>query len=219
MAKLTFNNQINNILKGMRTGDMKQKGNKGEEAVFTLCERLYQRQGGILYHSYAYAVDKKLPGNIKTDEGKPRLEKLGNLTEIDILYVSPYKIFAIEVKSYRAKQIILTDDGMSGAAHNDKSPVHQNEMHCRHLYSNIFRAVPDESYIVPIVVFVDECKLVDKRSDWQKVYIKKSILNNMQEVIVNENKPSKYALNLQLVDKVLKEKMLSCEKYLPPRIM
>lgn len=115
MAGATFTNQMNKILGGMRTNDMKKKGTKGEEAVFALCEKLYQRHGGILYHSYAYKVDKNLPGNIKKDDsGTLFVENLGDFTEIDVLYVSPYKVFPIEVKSYSSKEIILTDDGISG---------------------------------------------------------------------------------------------------------
>lgn len=222
IGKLNFNNQINAVLKGMRTGDMKKKGDLGEESVFMLCEKLYQRHGGILYHSYSYKVDPKLPGNIKKDEsGKLYKENLGAVTEIDILYVSPYKVFPIEVKSYSSKEIILTDDGIDGVRANKKSPIHQNEMHCRHLYSNIFRALPDceESYIVPIVVFVDRCTLVDKRSDWQKKYILKAILNNVLTEILRNNVAGKYGLDLVLVDRVLKEKMTDCSKYLPVRIL
>lgn len=211
---------MNDILRGMRTGDMKQKGNKGEEAVFKLCEQIYQRHGGILYHSYAYKVDKKLPGNIKKgDSGRLYIENLGDMTEIDILYISKYKVFPIEVKSYSSKKITLTDDGIDGVRANHKSPVHQNEMHCRHLYSGIFSALPegDIKYIVPIVVFVDRCKLVDKRSDWQKEYILKSILNNIKSTIVGCNVPGEYSINLTLMDKCLKEIEVSHEKYLPVR--
>lgn len=220
MAKANFTNQMNNILKGMRTTDMKQKGTKGEEAVFKLCEQLYQRHGGILYHSYSYKVDKKLPGNIKKNEdGSLRLENLGDLTEIDVLYVSPYRVFPIEVKSYSAKQITLKDDCIEGTRSTGKSPVHQNEMHCRHLYSHIFRALPDgkTDYIVPIVVFVDRCKLVDKRSAWQKEYIYKAILNNLKSTLVSYNVPGKYSINLKLMEDCLKEAELNHEKFLPAR--
>lgn len=221
MADATFTNQMNSILKGMRTGDVKTKGNKGEEAVFKLCEQIYQRHGGILYHSYEYKVDEKLPGNIKRKNGSLYVERLGTSTEIDILYVSPYRVFPIEVKSYSAKNsaITLTDDAISGCKVTEKSPIHQNEMHCRHLYSSIFRALPDgdPNYIVPIVVFVDRCKLVDKRSDWQKRYILPSILNNIKAVMIHNNVAGKYSINLNIMEDCLKEAEISSEKHLPVR--
>lgn len=215
-----FSKQVTGILKDMRTSDMKQKGNAGELAVIKVIEQFYQEYGGILYHSYTYKVDKKLKGNIKKDEsGKLYCENLGSTTEIDVLYVSPFRVFPIEVKAYSAKEIVLTDDGISGCRKTNKSPVHQNEMHARHLLSAIFRALPDgdEKYIVPIVVFVDKCKLVDKRSDWQKEYIKKCILNSLSTRIRENNFPFEYTINLKLMDDVLRQACESSKKYLPVR--
>ena len=215
-----FNKQMNSILSKMRTGDVKNKGNQGELAAFAVCEKFYQKYGGLLYHSYAYKTDKSLPGNVKRNGNSLYIENLGEFTEIDILYVSPFRVFPIEVKSYRANQITLTDDGISGAAHNDKSPVHQNEMHARHLLSGIFEALPDgdENYIVPIVVFVDRCKLVDKRSKWQREYIPKATLNKFADVLSANNTPlnGKF-INLRLMEDKLKTIEVSVEKELPPR--
>lgn len=66
-------------------------------------------------------------------------------------------------------------------------------------------------------MFVDRCKLVDKRSAWQKEYIPKAIINNMRSVIIENNKPGEFAINLQLMDECLKEIEVSHEKYLPVR--
>lgn len=197
------------------------KGSIGEQAVFKICESHYQREGGILIHSYSYSVDKDCAGNIKrNDNGSFYVENLGGTTEIDVLYVSKYKVFPIEVKAYKAKEIIFTDDAITGCMVTNKSPVHQNEMHCRHLYSHIFKVLPDgrTDYIVPIVCMVDSATIKDMRSDWQKDYIKLCVLNNLDEVITQYNKPLDYQLNLMAIDNVLKEKMSESEMYLPPRI-
>ena len=173
---MSMDKEINALLKTMHSEEAKEKGTTGELSVMKVCEEFYQEYGGILYHSYSYKVDKNLEGNIKRDEnGNLYVENLGSTTEIDVLLVTPYKVFPIEVKAYRAKQITLTDDGISGCAITDKSPVHQNEMHCRHLYSYLFKSLPNGStdYIVPIVCLVDRTELKDKRSDWQKEYIKR----------------------------------------------
>ena len=215
-----FNRQINGILGKMKTGDFKNKGDMGEMAVFTICEKLYQKHGGILYHSYAYKVDKNLPGNIKRDSEGLRLERLGEFTEIDVLYISPFRVIPIEVKSYKAQKITLTDKGIDGCFKTEKSPVHQNEMHARHLLSGIFEALPDgdEEYIKPIVVFVDECKVSDKRSKWQKEYIRPAVLDNLVDVINLVNTPyNGKIINLRLMEDRLNQIEVSCSKKLAPR--
>ena len=93
-------------------------------------------------------------------------------------------------------------------------------MHARHLLSGIFEALPDgdENYIVPIVVFVDRCKLVDKRSKWQREYIHKATLNKFADVLSANNTPlnGKF-INLRLMEDKLKTIEVSVEKELPPR--
>lgn len=218
--KKGFNNQINGILGNMRTGDFKHKGDQGEMAVFTVCEKFYQRQGGLLYHSYSYKVDKSLAGNIKRKDGNVYLENLGESTEIDVLYISPFRIIPIEVKSYKAKDISLFDDKIDGCYIVDKSPVHQNEMHCRHLYSGIVEAIPDgdENYITPLVVFVDQCTVHDKRSKWQREYIPVAVLNSIHDKIDELNKPyNNKLINLRLMEDRLAAIEISCDKKLPPR--
>lgn len=210
---------INNILKQVQSHHSTEKGSYGEQAVFAICEEFYQQQGGILIHSYSYKVDPNLPGNIKYHNGL-YIENLGTSTEIDVLYVSKYRVFPIEVKTYKAKQITLTDDRIAGCAVTDKSPVHQNEMHARHLYSTIFRGLQkgDPNFIVPIVCFVDKVdRVVDNRSDWQKNYIKLSVLNTIKDLIAQCNQPLGYQLNLTLMEKLLRESMMSNEKFLSAR--
>lgn len=217
-----LNGSINGLLGKMRQSSQTGKGSFGEQAVFKICEEFYQRDGGILIHSFSYKVDKSQAGNIKRgDNGQLYVENLGDRTEIDILYVSKFRVFPIEVKAYRAKEIRLDDAGIYGCYKTDKSPVHQNEMHCRHLYPQaLFRALPNGNteYIVPLVCMVDKANIIDERSDWQKDYIKVCVLNNLEQTIRTFNTPIQYQLNLRLVDSLLKEIMIKNEKYLPPRI-
>ena len=213
-------NSINKCLKDMHSKSSVEKGSFGEEAVFKICEQFYQTEGGILYHSYTYKPDETKQGNIKkSPEGNLYIENLGSKTEIDILYCTRYRIYPIEVKAYRAKEIILTDDGISGCYKTDKSPVHQNEMHCRHLYSTLFRGVPggETKYIIPVVCFVDKCKVIDKRSPEQKNYIYLTVLSNLKQFIQKTNTPCEYLIDLPLVERLLKEIEISHEKLLPLR--
>lgn len=214
---------VNSIFRDLdaAAGDIKAKGTCGEKAVLRICEEFYQKGGGILYHSYTYKVDPEQAGNIKkSDNGRLYLENLGSTTEIDVLLVTPFRIFPIEVKTYAVSGntvIRLTDEGIEGCYKTDKSPVHQNEMHCRHLYSQIYRVLPEgkTEYIKPIVVFVDKCKLKDDRSTWQKQYIPVAILDNIYALIKTLNKPCEYRLDLDLVDNALNECCTGYEKLLP----
>lgn len=217
---MNMDKEINALLKTMHSEEAKEKGATGELSVMKVCEEFYQEYGGILYHSYSYKVDKDLEGNIKKDDnGNLFVENLGSTTEIDVILVTPYKVFPIEVKAYRAKQIVLTDDGISGCAITHKSPVHQNEMHCRHLYSHLFKCLPDGStdYIVPIVCLVDKTELKDNRSDWQKDYIKVCTLNTLREILIKFNVPENYMLNLKSIDQTLKDAGTDWDKYYPIR--
>lgn len=216
---------INKILSDMRASSAKSgsttKGTYGEKAVMQICEQFYQSDGGILIHSYSYKTDKEQKGNIKrAEDGHLMVENLGDFTEIDVLYVSPFRIFPIEVKAYRAKEIRLDDAGIYGCYKTDKSPVHQNEMHCRHLYPHVFRALPkgQTDYIVPLVCLVDKANLIDERNDWQKTYIKVCTLDSLEATIREYNTPLDFKLNLDLMNSILREAMVSSEKYLPPRI-
>ena len=213
--------KVDNILADMHNQESTDKGSFGEKAVLKICESLYQMQGGILYHSFTYSVDKDLPGNIKKDDdGSFYLENLSNSTEIDVLFVTPFRIFPIEVKAYRANKITLTDDSIKGCYVTNKSPVHQNEMHCRHLYSGIFMTIPEGNpdYIVPIVCMVDKAEIIDSRSDWQKDYIHLCTLNTLKHTLIQYNKPLDYKLNLVDIDNRLKEIKFSHEKYFPVRV-
>lgn len=217
---MSLDKEVNKCLNKMHNNTQTGKGTYGEQAVFKICEGFYQSEGGILIHSYSYKTDRDQAGNIKRGEnGQLYIENIGDYTEIDVLYVSKYRVFPIEVKAYKAKEITLDDEGIYGCYKTDKSPVHQNEMHCRHLYPHIFRALPegDTQYIVPIVCMVDKCTIVDNRSDWQKDYIKLAVLNTLEQTIKQNNTPLNYRLNLELMDNILKEALIKEERYLPPR--
>lgn len=216
-----LDNAINNALKTMHKNSGVDKGSYGEQAVFKICEKFYQTQGGILVHSYTYKVDREQAGNIKLGEnGKLYIENLGDITELDVLYISKYRIFPIEVKAYKSKEITFTDDAITGCYKTDKSPIHQNEMHCRHFYSYMYRALVggNTEFIVPIVCMVDKCNILDKRSDWQKEYIHLTTLNGLEQMISKYNTPLTHQLDLVLCDKLLKEGMVKSEVYLPPRV-
>ena len=205
--------------------DYKKKGDLGETAVFRICEELYKAEGGILYHSFQHKVDADLPGNLKrSEQGNIFIENLGNFTEIDVLLVTPLRLFPIEVKTYSAVKnggIVLSKDGISGCRETAKSPVHQNEMHCRHLYSYIYKNLPEGSakFIQPIVVFVDRCKVTDNRSTQEKEYIPATTLNGLYSLLIQLNKPLGYKLDLVNLASTLNECCQGYNKMLPLKIL
>lgn len=217
---MSLSNTVNSILNKMHSQKVaSDKGVFGEEAVFSICEDLYQRRGGILIHSYNYRVEQGLAGNIKKDGSSFYVENLGSTTEIDILLVTRCKIYIIEVKAYRSNKITLTNDKIVGCAADSKSPVHQNEMHARHLYPKLFTSMPDGQcyeYIVPIVVFTDETKIIDSRSKDQREYIKVTILNEIRHLLEEYDKPHNgIILDIPAIELRLRSAMTSCEKFLP----
>lgn len=202
-------------MQDMRQVGGTEKGVFGEKAALRVCEEIYQQCGGILYHSYTYKSSPGLPGNIKRGPDGFYLMPVGSVTEIDVLLVTPFKVFPLEIKAYKANRIVLTDERISGCAVTEKSPIHQNEMHCRHLYPDLVRALPEGStkYIEPVVVFVDKCTLEDNRSSWQKAYIKAATLNTLRSCLVTLNRPLEYRIDLGVMAKCLEESCVSCEKY------
>lgn len=210
---------VDSILKRMHSQDATHKGTTGEQAVFTICEKFYNEYGGILIHSYAYKTVDGLAGNIKTQYGEFYVENIGGYTEIDILLCTPFKIFPIEVKAYKAKKIILTDDRIAGCNVTNKSPIHQNEMHMRHLYPQIFTNIPGGKcyeYVVPIVVFVDRCTVEDNRSREIQDYIPIAILNTLNATITKYNKPvNNTIIDLKGLEQSLRSAMVSNSVFLP----
>lgn len=216
---MSLSNTVNGILNKMHNQAVaSDKGTFGEQAVFSICEDLYHRRGGILIHSYTYKTEEGLAGNIKKSGGKLFVENTGNITEIDILLVTPYKMFPIEVKSYKAKTVTLTNDRISGCSYTEKHPVHQNEMHMRHLYPQIFTSLPDgmTEYIVPIVVFADETEVKDKRTKDNRDYINVTILNQLRQLLEYHDKAyGNKLLDLKTIELKLKSAMVSNDKFLP----
>ena len=216
---MSYIHEINKWMKEYeKVGSATEKGDIAENMVYRICEEFYKKQGGILMHSYSHKVDKNLKGNIKRKGDVLYIENLGSFTEIDVLLVTPYRIFPIEVKAYSSKKIVLTDKMIQGVFADEKSPVHQNEMHCRHLYSWLYKCIPEgkTEYIKPLVVFADRCVLDDQRSDWQKEYIPVCLLNDLEATILRLNKPGKYRLDLTAVNQALRDCAMGEVKKMSP---
>lgn len=214
-------NNINNILRSMRNEgklqNMKGKGDAGEDAVLQLILERQRHTGGLVYQSYQYPYQKNRQGitylgNIKLegDTFVEYTEGRGGRTfvdEIDILYVTPYRVIPIEVKSYHANLVVYNDWMDKQNEPVEKSPIAQAEKHARHLYHAIADVLPDgrPEYIKPIVCFVDRCKLEDKRQARSIAYCPCCILNTLKKTVIDCNSPLAYNIDVEAVKNKLKE--------------
>lgn len=219
---------INDVLHNMRSAgkvsDMRSKGNLGEEAVLAVCYDRKQRAGkGLLYQSFMYPYQTTSSGECYTGNIKYENENFVEYTsesindEIDVLYVTPYKVFPIEVKSYNARTLDVYHPWMNRNGQPvDKSPIMQAEKHARHLYHAIYDVLPDGSpeYIVPIVCFVDKCKVRDDREQDLRDYIPVCILNNLMSTLNRYNAPLEYNLDIDQIERKLNEVKVSIKKSL-----
>lgn len=206
--------QVDKILSNMRSKgkmqDNSAKGDLGEDAVLYLCyERKQRLPNSLLFQSfkYPYQTDKSdvcYTGNIKYENGEfTEYTRKGLEDEIDVLYITPYRIFPIEVKSYGNTRLDIYDHWFNRRnTPVDKSPIAQAEKHARHLYHAIYDVIPDGNpdYIVPMVCFVDKCVIRDDRSDYFQNYIPVCTLNRFKETLEKYNKPLQYNLSLSDID-------------------
>lgn len=220
----SINDVLLNMRKAGKVADMKEKGDLGEEAVLSICYDRKQKVGnGLLYQSfmYPYQTDRSgvvYTGNIKYENNEfVEYSRESINDEIDVLYITPYRIFSIEVKSYKAKSLDVYEHWFNrGSTPVDKSPIMQAEKHARHLYHAIYDVIPDgnPNYIQPMVCFVDKCRVRDDRSEHFVDYVPVCILNNLLATLNHYNKPLEYNLDLVQVERKLNDVKVSIKRTL-----
>lgn len=212
---------INQNLKAMRAAgkvmDIKAKGAAGEAAAFDIVHEYRTKRGGILKQGfmYPYASNRQNQiylGNIFWDEEKQRYWDMTKQLndEIDILYISNFRVFTIEVKSYHDHTIVVTDTWMERQGKKvEKSPFAQAEKHARHLYHQLYDVLPfgDPKYIVPVVCFVDESTIDERRSPAMQYYLPMTVLDNLKQFLIDRDLPvddvNRYTLDLKMIEKKL----------------
>ena len=219
---------VNDILDKMRKAgkiqDNRGKGDAGEDAVIAICYDRLQRSGkGLLYQSYKYPYQSNRSGVVYTGNIKYENGEFNDYTEesfndeIDVLYVTPYRIFVIEVKSYHARKLEVYDHWFNyNGAPVDKSPISQAEKHARHFYHAVKDYIPDgdPSYIVPLVCFVDRCKVLDDRDEHFRQYIPIAILDTLLSTLQKYNTPLEYNIAIEELEKHLNNIKVSIKRKL-----
>lgn len=220
----SINDVLSNMRKAGKVQDHRSKGDLGEDSVLMVCYERKQAAGiGLLYQSYKYPYQSNrsgvvYTGNVKYENGQFVEYTKDTLDdEIDVLYITPYRIFPIEVKSYHARFLDVYEHWFNKNSQPvDKSPIMQAEKHARHLYHAIYDVLPDgdPSYIQPIVCFVDRCRVRDDRSDHFRNYVPVCILNNLMRTLNAYNKPLMYNLDLNMIEMKLNDVKTSIKKIL-----
>jgi len=196
----------------MRSGtiSVKEKGDIGEQlcikALLPYCDMV----GGKLVHSFEYPCATRengefYPGNIFFEGDTPKAGPAGGVDEIDVVLLTPRRIFAIEVKSYSNARFVVTDDATyKGSAKLDKDLIAQTEKHCRHFYHNFYEVLPDgkPDYIIPVFCSVDKSSIKNESHD----PIIFCVLNNVARAISQVDKYSSWSIDIPAVLSAMKKK-------------
>lgn len=220
MSVKNINSVLTNMRKCGKLMDARGKGDAGEMAVLQIVLSCHRQTGGLVYHSYKYPYQSNrsgvvYTGNIKYEKGV-YVEYTDSVLndEIDVLYITPYRIFPIEVKSYHAKLKVYNDWMDYNGKPVEKSVVTQSEKHARHLYHVLSDVLPDgrPEYIKPIACFVDRCTVEDTRRDSSISYIPCCILNNFKKILIENNTPLAYNIDLEAIEQKLDSVSVSIMK-------
>lgn len=193
-----------NILNKNRK-DFKMKGESGELIALSITKEFQKKVDCIILHSYKYRYvtnDYGVPyeGNIKLEDGEfIGITDASYTDEIDLLIITKYRVFVVEVKARSGRWLIEDHWIKQNGKKEDKSPLAQDEKHCRHLYHHCYEYLPlgHENYIVPVVLFVDRADILDKRCPDMRVYIPVEIANRYLDFLIEHNSPLKYAINTE----------------------
>ena len=204
-------------LKGFENS--KEKGDAGEDAAIILIKDIIKSIPGekALFQSVVYRLmcDKdgnELPGNLTLTAGRLEPNVSNGTGEIDVLLLTEYHIFIIEVKTYNA--YILVDDDWTYKGTNPKQldplkfcNLQQVEKSARHFYQQYIDMIPrgDHNYIKPVLVY-SQGKLEVKTKDYDV-----TLLNGLREVILSKE-PLSNRLNVKKLERLVEERAISFKK-------
>lgn len=216
----------------------KRKGTAGELAVLYALEEYKQKHKISLFQSYSYVLPldpngNKIPTNmflINSDnvrsnpdaynqldsDGKIAIRvdtNAGEIDEIDIIAITQFRIFLIEVKSYKNKLELFDYWEKYNSSYDTKGILGQTEKHARCFYNLIYQYLPNgnPNYIIPIVCIPDIGKIIDNRSaDYRKKY-PVVILNELVKSIHKRNTVLHARLNTEEIIKYMRSKASKIE--------
>lgn len=162
-----------------------------------------------------YPYCNSIPGNIKlVNNTLQSFMDTNTNDEIDIVLLTPYRIFLCEVKAYRYKVTLTNEWTYRSKGPVEKSIPVQTEKHARHFYYNFYDVIPDGNYkyIVPIIIIADKCIIDDQRDFKWKNYIPITNLNMLNKTISNLDAPLEYKIDVKTVFEIIKTRSISFGK-------
>ena len=201
---------INDMLDKLSKINDERKGELGEKIVFEILGRYKKTiSSAVLINTLAYPYYQNAEGNVKLKDNKfVTVSDSDTQDEIDVVLITPFRIFLCEVKAYRYS-ITFTDLW----TYRPKGPVEksiplQAEKHARHFYYNFFDVIPDgkQDYIIPLIVIADKGEISDKRNPEWKRYIPVTNLNSLNKTVSVLDKPLEYKIDVKRVLSAIKER-------------
>lgn len=191
---------------GVDSEQSRKKGALGEKAVAAALRRYIAVNGGRLFHSvtFSYAVNgsgAEYPGNLNYKDGELYETGSGGINddEVDLMLVTPRRIFLVECKAYRqtSGELRTTDYwSFRGTEPMPKCVLCQAEKHARHFYHRFYRLLPEGNpkYIIPVLAWVDKTKFTDERTI---IDFPVTTLNGLGRTISLLDKPLSYLIDVQ----------------------
>lgn len=191
---------------GVETEQSRKKGVLGEKAAAAALRRYIAVNGGRLFHSVTFAYAKKnlgteYPGNLNYKDGKLFETGSGGINddEVDLMLITPRRIFLVECKAYRQTvgELRTTDYwSFRGGEPMTKCVLCQAEKHARHFYHQFYNLLPEGNpkYIIPVLAWVDSAKFADERS---VADFPVTSLNGLGRTISLLDKPLDYLIDIQ----------------------
>lgn len=198
------------------------RGEIGEKAVTRLGVYWASNYKDHLWQSSYIFPQGIISPTTNSEEAEP-------VTEIDLLIVTPYRIFVIEIKTvygrlkiYENSEMEITTDGNFTEEFESKNYFQQNEMHARHLYYHLHQALPDGShkYLVPLVVVAGKMSYIDSRPDELQEQYPITTASNLYSELERLNTPLDNLLDLNKIKGILsrirvkdKQRLLNSQKF------
>jgi hypothetical protein len=191
---------------GVETEQTRKKGVLGEKAAAAALRRYVAINGGRLFHSVTFGYAEKspgveYPGNLNYKDGNLFETGSGGINddEVDLMLVTPRRIFLVECKAYRQSAGELRTTDLWSFRGNEPMPkcvLCQTEKHARHFYHRFYNLLPEgnSKYIVPILAWVDKAKFADERTTYD---FPVTSLNGLGRTISLLDKPLDYLIDIQ----------------------
>ena len=190
---------------GVETEQTRKKGALGEKAAAAALRRYIAKNGGRLFHSVTFGYAKnsagvEYPGNLNYKDEKLFETGSGGINndEVDLMLVTPRRIFLVECKAYRQSvgELRTTDYWtFRGTAPMSKCVLCQTEKHAWHFYHRFYELLPEGNpkYIIPVLAWVDSARFVDERS---VADFPVTSLNGLGRTISLLDKPLEYLIDV-----------------------